>query len=256
MAGGPDGLLYVLDTTPQVTVIDPTDGHVVRRWGRQGAGPGELDVRRYDGNGGWGNIAVMPDGRVYVADGSNHRIQVFEPDGTFLFQFGSFGTGPGQFGWVNELAIAPDGSVYAGQEYGSISKFTPDGKLVWQSPNTEQVYGYVVRNDGTLLGTCDLCGQLVVLDPANGHVLERWDQPAIDGDGFGPVELDPVGNIYVHIYASDSLMVFDPAGAFLGSTTLHNAGRQASPSFMPDGRAYFFGSDGLLELKVTLPTGN
>ena len=41
---GPDGLLYILDTKPQVTVIDPADGHVVRRWGRQGAGPGEFDV--------------------------------------------------------------------------------------------------------------------------------------------------------------------------------------------------------------------
>ena len=32
-------------------------------------------------------------GRVYVADGSNHRVQVFEPDGTPITAYGRFGTG-------------------------------------------------------------------------------------------------------------------------------------------------------------------
>jgi len=32
-AVGPDGLIYVLSTKPEVVVIDPLDGHVVRRWG-------------------------------------------------------------------------------------------------------------------------------------------------------------------------------------------------------------------------------
>src|SRR5215207_3488353 len=45
---GRDGFLYVLDVTPDVTVVDPTDGRVVRPWGRQGAGKREFDVRRPD----------------------------------------------------------------------------------------------------------------------------------------------------------------------------------------------------------------
>jgi outer membrane protein assembly factor BamB len=253
MDAGPDGLLYVLDTTPQVTVIDPSDGHVVRRWGRQGAGPGEFDVSRADGNPGYGNISVAPDGRVYVADGSNHRVQVFTADGTFLFQFGSFGTGDGQFGYVNELAIAADGSVYAGQEYGPISKFTPDGKFLWRTPNKEFAYGYAVRPDGLLVATCGLCRQLLLLDPGDGHLRQRLDAPQMDGDGFGPVELDADGNMYVQMYASGSQMVFDPAGMFLGTTPLYTVGMAAAPVFLPDGRGYLFSDDGLLELKVTLP---
>ena len=31
-----------------------------------------------------------------VVDHSNHRIQVFHPNGTFAYQFGSYGQGPGE----------------------------------------------------------------------------------------------------------------------------------------------------------------
>jgi len=279
MAPGPDGLLYILDTKPQVTVIDPSDGHVVRRWGQQGTGPGEFDLRRYDDNPGYGKIAVAPDGRVYVADGSNSRVQVFAPDGTFLSQFGSFGTGEGQFPFVSELAIGPDGSVYTGPEYGPISKFTPDGKLVWRYPNTEATeaaVGYVVRSDGALLAGCAEPGQFVVLSPQDGHIVERLDVPEI-GMTCGLPSLDPKGNIYVVLFGGapplqgkdiqDALLVFDPDGAFLGGryiepgmqvsrsgrTMVYNDTYWPSPVFLPDGRAFTFGEAGLVELKVQLP---
>lgn len=262
---GPDALLYILDTRPAVTVIDPADGHIVRTWGRQGSGPGEFDVSRSDDNPGFGDVAVGTDGRVYVADGSNHRVQVFGPDGSFLSQFGSFGTGEGQFRSINEIAIAHDGSVYVHD--GAISKFTADGKFRWRSPNVEAAVGMAVRADGTLLATCEPCKQLLLLDPGDGHVSDRWDMPQIDGDGFGPVNIDPSGNIYMNVNGSESQLVFDNAGRFLGGQYLregderNEAGKETrwgdifmpSPVFLPDGRAFSFGRGGLLELKVTLP---
>ena len=75
--------------------------------GRAGAGPGEFDLSRPDDNPGNGDIAVAKDGTVYVADGTNHRIQAFKPDGTFIRQFGSFGTGPGEFGISRRWRSAP-----------------------------------------------------------------------------------------------------------------------------------------------------
>ena len=262
MDPGPDGLLYVFDTKPQVTVIDPSDGHVVRRWGRQGAGPGEFDVSRPDDNPGYGDIAVAPDGRVYVADGSNHRVQVFQPDGTYLFQFGSFGTDDGQFGSISDLAIGPDGSVYVLD--GPLSKFTADGKLVWRSPNTEHACCFDVRADGVTVATCEQCRQFLLLDPIDGHVQQRLDVPEMDGDGFGPVNLDPAGDMYVVMATSESQLVFDPTGRFLGADYLEPTEERTgvnktitwgdawlgSPVFMTDGRAFVFGRDGLLELKV------
>jgi outer membrane protein assembly factor BamB len=279
MAPGPDGLLYILDTKPQVTVIDPSDGHVVRRWGRQGAGPGEFDVRRMDDNPGFGKIAVAPDGQVYVADGTNSRVQVFAPDGTFLHQFGSFGTNEGQFPFLDELAIGPDGSIYTGPEWGPISKFTPDGKFVWRNPITEATegaFGYVVRSDGALLASCAEPGQIFVLSPQDGNLVERLDVPEI-GQTCGQLSLDPEGNIYVVLFggappvqgkdSKNALLVFDPDGEYLGGRYIEPGMRQGSgartisygdtyepsPVFLPDGRAFTFGEAGLVELKVTLP---
>ena len=42
-------------------------------------------------------ISVHNNGTVFVADTGNHRIQVFHPNGTFIFAFGSEGSGEGEF---------------------------------------------------------------------------------------------------------------------------------------------------------------
>jgi tripartite motif-containing protein 71 len=40
-------------------------------------------------------IAVGRSGRVYVVDHSNERVQVFDPSGEFLFEWGTSGSGEG-----------------------------------------------------------------------------------------------------------------------------------------------------------------
>ena len=260
---GPDGNLYVFDVKPQVTVIDPNDGHVVRRWGSQGTGPGQFDVTRPDDNPGNGDIAVAPDGRVYVADGTNHRVQVFRPDGTFLFQFGSFGTGAGQFGSVQDIEVGPRGEVYA-RDDAALSKFSADGKFIWRS--TETLGHFAVRGDGTIISVCELCRQLLFLSPDTGRIVDRQDEPKMDGDGFGPVNLDAAGRIYVQTYTAESILAFEPDGAFIagaylqpgmqrqvgGKTIEYGDWYSPTPVFLPDGRAFTFAGKGLVQLDFKL----
>jgi len=53
-------------------------------------------------------LATSPDGSmVYVVEHSNHRIQVFTDTGGYLGEWGTVGTGPGQF--LNPIGIAVDG---------------------------------------------------------------------------------------------------------------------------------------------------
>jgi hypothetical protein len=54
-------------------------GRWVKTWGERGTGEGQFNILH--------SIASDANGTVYVADRSNRRIQVFDPDGKFLRQF-------------------------------------------------------------------------------------------------------------------------------------------------------------------------
>jgi len=49
---------------------------------------------------------------IYVSDSNNHRIQVFDSAGNFLFKFGSLGSGDGQFGDPFGIAVDSMKNIY------------------------------------------------------------------------------------------------------------------------------------------------
>lgn len=58
------------------------------------------------------DVAIAPDGNVYVTDTRNYRVQQFTSQGDFIRAWGSKGAGNGQFNDLRNIAIASDGSVY------------------------------------------------------------------------------------------------------------------------------------------------
>lgn len=51
-------------------------------------------------------------GKIYVVDGSHHRIMVYDLKGKFLFQFGSKGEQPGQLNYPVGIDVSTDNRVY------------------------------------------------------------------------------------------------------------------------------------------------
>ena len=76
-----------------------------------------------------------PDyGLVYVTEAGNHRVSVFEPDGTFVRHIGSFGDEPGQFPPPFEAMTDTVGDVYVMDDvHQSFSKFDASGAFAWWS---------------------------------------------------------------------------------------------------------------------------
>jgi len=74
------GNLFVADgyNNSRVVKVDP-HGRWLKTWGERGNGPGQFNILH--------SIASDAGGNVYVADRTNRRIQVFDPDGTLLRQF-------------------------------------------------------------------------------------------------------------------------------------------------------------------------
>ena len=70
-------------------------------------------------------------GQVFVAEEGNCRIQVFNPDLTFSYTFGSNGSGQGQFNYPRDVTLDNKGFVYV-TDYKNhrIQKFTPEGRFV------------------------------------------------------------------------------------------------------------------------------
>jgi peptidylamidoglycolate lyase len=78
VAVSPDGSFYVSDGygNSRVAKFSPR-GEFLFDWGKKGQGPGEFDIPH--------NVVLDHLGRVYVADRTNARIQVFKGDGSFLY---------------------------------------------------------------------------------------------------------------------------------------------------------------------------
>ena len=79
------------------------------------------------------SVAVSENGDIFVADGEgpNNRIVKFSADGRYLLEWGTTGSGPGQFSTPHDLAIDSLGRVFVGDRGNSrIQIFQPDGTFV------------------------------------------------------------------------------------------------------------------------------
>ncbi len=76
------------------------------------------------------NIAVGPNGDVYVSDTMNSRIQIFDADGTFISTFGKPGDGPGDFARPKGIALDSDGHIWvADADQNRVKVFDREGRL-------------------------------------------------------------------------------------------------------------------------------
>jgi DNA-binding beta-propeller fold protein YncE len=91
--------LFVVDyDNDRIQVFGVRDGQYLRGWGSQGSADGQFKGPQ--------SMAVTGSGEVVVADTYNHRVCVFDLNGTFRRSIGSQGSGPGQFEHPTILAYS------------------------------------------------------------------------------------------------------------------------------------------------------
>jgi DNA-binding beta-propeller fold protein YncE len=76
-------------------------------------------------------IAVAPDGNIYVLDGGNFRVQVFSPEGEFIQTWGEAGRNFGDLARPRGLAVDRVGNVYVSDAaYRNVQVFNSQGQLL------------------------------------------------------------------------------------------------------------------------------
>ena len=144
---GPDDTIYCADNFDHTVRVFTPDGTLVRTLGEKdapsetGFTAWETPVQRAAGPFNMvTNVALAPDGSLYVSDGyGNARVHKFAADGTLQFSWGEPGSGPGQFRLPHAIAVDRRGTVYvADRENSRIQVFTAAGEYVTEWPHVDR----------------------------------------------------------------------------------------------------------------------
>jgi peptidylamidoglycolate lyase len=147
----PSGEFYITDGYKNTRVVKfSKDGQYIMEWGKPGKGPGEFNtvhgisidangrvyvsdransrIQIFDLNGKyideWRDIrfpvfqAISKDQHFWLSDGTNNKILKYDLNGQLLYSWGTFGERPGDFWCVHHFAVDSDGNLYTAEVFG------------------------------------------------------------------------------------------------------------------------------------------
>ena len=226
-----DGSLYIADTDQyQVVKVGPT-GQWVLSWGVQGSGPGKFLYPS--------RIAVDSAGKVFVADTWDNNIVMDQVDDstktvTELGQFGSFGSGNGQFKQPHGMAFYYGGPGAADDKLFVVDTNNKRIEVFDDNGNFLSSFGKAKTSGGQFTG--DLRG--IAIDQAHGWVYivdaagNNIDKYDVNGnyllsfgttgsgngqfsDGGREITVDGDGNVWVGDMPNFRAQKFSPTGQYL-----------------------------------------
>ena len=174
LAVAPSGDLYVSDGygNARVHQFSP-QGELRRSWGEPGSGPGQFMVPH--------GVAVHRDGRVFVCDRENDRIQIFSPDGEFLAE------------WTE--VQRPTKLVFDGRGVAIVAE------LCWRAGLRSFRTGHIGSHRPSRVALLDPTGVVLARLGDAGPVDPIWGaaDPCRAGNFCAPhgLALDPNGDLYV-----------------------------------------------------------
>lgn len=222
---------------PEVLSNEPSVAGIQPIW--EVFGPGEGERPLFSSPSG---VAVGPGNRIYVTDSDNSRVCMFDSQGRFIREFGTFGIAkpaagyaatyvPGSLNYPLGIDTDEAGNVYVASFHNdSIEVFGPDGAPLRRFPDPEVPTGMGSSgygNAGIAVTDVAVSGDRVYATDAyqvfvftlEGKLVDQWGKP-----GISPGDLDHPNGIAVSddgqvVYVSDSnhnrVTAFTPWGKVL-----------------------------------------
>ena len=139
---------------------------------------------------------------LYVVDGHNHRVQVFQPDDKFAFA--SEGSNPGQFQRPVRIAIDTDNRVFVRDHYGNhISLFSHTGSFISRITYNRPV-AITDTSDGHIIAGCQ-DSKIRVWSPT--HQFGKKGSQLGEIENIAGIAMNSTGTIIVSEHTNQRLQV-------------------------------------------------
>ena len=156
--------------SPFTVIVKPFQVKPVLSFGKEGSGEKMFNNPM--------GVAVTAKDEIVVADNRNHRVQVFDSNGTFLRSFGHKGENAGEFKNPTGIAINKDRNILVSEYHN----------------HRVQIFSWEGRHLGSFAGKRSLDSQL----------LQPWG-----------LSLDSTGNVIVADTGNKLIKIFTPDGRFV-----------------------------------------
>jgi len=165
-------------------------------------------------------VSIGPDGNVYIPDTHYQRIMVYSITGELLRQWGSHGTGPGQFVFPTDVAFDSKGNVFV-SEYGDndrIQVFTPAGEFLYQfgkfgkGPQEFMRPQSMVIDETDTVYVTDACNHRIQVFKTDGTFVKTLGRA---GSGLGEfrypygLDQDAAGRLIVCEFGNNRVQLID-----------------------------------------------
>jgi hypothetical protein len=196
------GNIYAIELgQPLVHKLD-RDGNLLQTWGKAGSGDGEFafapppDGPQLDG----GFVVASQDGRVYVSDSYNNRVQIFNSDGEFEGMWQGVGPDAAPFNIPGPISSDDQGNIYVA-DFDGVYKYNNAGEYQETIPVAGEV-GF--NSQGDLFSTITFENMAIKLAAGGGEPM-TWG-----GEGAGPGQF--IAPIWLVVRPDDTVYISDHSG--------------------------------------------
>ena len=196
-----DGIIAVIDMS--------SSSHQVKKYSLKGQHLSVIGSNKGNGNGQFDHprgLVFSSNNMLYVVDGRNHRVQVFQQDDKFAFKFGSKGSNPGQFQLPVRVAIDTNDRVLVSDLHGNhISLFSHTGVFISRI-ECNIPCAIIVSPDGYIIAECN--NKITIWSPTHQFINQFGKKGSQQGefDILG-IAMSCDGTIYVAEYDNERVQI-------------------------------------------------
>jgi outer membrane protein assembly factor BamB len=219
IAIAPDGALWIVDSKAKQVHQFDADGTLRATWDAEALGLDSLLPASGDGST-YGSIAFDQAGNAYILDSGNYRVLKYGPDMTLLTEWGTKGSGDGQFQVATDLVIDSAGNVYVMDEtLNRVQQFTANGDYLATISGPGDGEGQL--SDPAALGI-DAQDNLYLPDASQIEVFAS-DGTFLRSFGKGnlgfavDIVVDAEGRAHVSDAEGNAIQIYDQDGVLIGT---------------------------------------